>query len=168
MVENMGIKENDLQEAIVIYLRSLVDYELKGKLGFMHIANEAGLHAGIGWHAKRKRMGLLPGVADLLLLFPSGRSVWVELKVDRLKIKIADPFKMLTAEQKNFREMVQALGFKYEILACKSIRQGVNGIFNIICDEFRISNVDLPQIMHDRFMKEHNIATSKRDIMSIS
>lgn len=129
------MSEDDLQEAIVTYLRSLINYELKGRLGFMHIANESGLRAGIGWHAKRKRMGLMPGVADLLLLFPGGVSVWVELKVDRLKTKRADSLQMLSESQKDFRCMVKGLGFNHSVLACKTLDEGIEGIERIIATE---------------------------------
>lgn len=134
----MGITEDDLQISIVTYLRTLIAYELKGRLGFMHIANESGLRAGVGWYAKRKRMGLLPGAPDLLLLFPGGISYWVELKVDRLKIKRADPLEMLSDAQKDFRRIVKGLGFKHGVLACKTQKEGISGIKRIIESELGV------------------------------
>lgn len=138
MVADMGVSEDDLQIAIVTYLKTLIAYELKGRLGYLHISNEAGLRAGIGWHAKRKRMGLIPGVPDLLLLLPNGVSYWVELKMDRLKTKRAEPLKLLSEAQIDFRHMVKGLGFKHSVLCCKNVEEGIDGIKRILQAELGV------------------------------
>lgn len=63
-------------------------------------------------YGKFKKMGLLAGVSDLVLLFPAGKSVYVELKSDTGVQK---------RQQAVFERKITNLGFKYFI--CRSLEE---------------------------------------------
>lgn len=57
--------------------------------------------------AKRlKAEGVLAGVADLTILLPQGRSIYIEMKVKGNK---------QTDNQKDFQQKAEALGYKYYV-----------------------------------------------------
>ena len=61
---------------------------------------------------KFKKSGLLPGVADLVVLFPGGRSVYIEMKSPEGRQRQA---------QSVFERKIMNLGFDYYI--CRSLEQ---------------------------------------------
>lgn len=91
--------EQAIQRAAVQYLRLM---ENLGELTFFHVPNggrrskvEAGIFKGLGVRA---------GVPDLVLLFPGGRTAFIELKAEGGR---------LSTSQRAFRNTVEYLGFPY-------------------------------------------------------
>jgi hypothetical protein len=66
-----------------------------------------------------KAMGLTPGVSDLIIIMPPGRSIFVEVKTpayfDPIHNKVVKQGET-SREQKKFRIMVTMMGFTYEIV----------------------------------------------------
>ena len=91
--------EQAIHQAAVSYLKLL---ENMGELTFFHPASG-------GWRSKAeagifKSLGVKPGVPDLVLLFPGGRTAFIEIKA---------PEGRLSPAQKAFRNTVEAFGFAY-------------------------------------------------------
>lgn len=58
--------------------------------------------------AKLKKEGMTPGVSDLLVMYPNGRVVFVEVKRPKGGVQ--------SDEQKEFQQVCQLFGFPYEIV----------------------------------------------------
>ena len=91
--------EQATQRAVVEYLRIL---ENLGELTFFHVPNggrrskaEASIFKGLGVRA---------GVPDLVVLFPEGRTAFIEIKSDKGR---------LSAAQKAFKNTAEVLGFPF-------------------------------------------------------
>lgn len=127
------LKESRLQSAICGYLDVLGKCNSCGsKFYYYHVPNESGARMSVGWHSKRKREGLKAGVADIVLMLEDGIHIYVELKVDKNKIKIADGFSYLTGSQKDFRKKCQLLGNIYEIICVKTEGAGLDAMESIL------------------------------------
>ena len=73
-----------------------------GELTFFHVPNggrRTKVEGGIF-----KSLGVVAGVADLVLLFPGGKCAFVEIKAPEGRLSLA---------QKAFRNTVEAFGFAY-------------------------------------------------------
>ena len=64
--------------------------------------------------ARRKSMGLVPGVSDLILLLPRGR-------YHGLMIEMKTPIGQQSAAQKEWQKLVEAQGYLYVV--CRSLEQ---------------------------------------------
>ena len=94
----MKHQEHDLQAAIVRYLR----YS-----GVTVFAVPNGGHRNVKTAVNLKAEGVMPGVADLIILLPN-RCIFVEVKTDSTQSKQQQT-------QKDFEQIVKALGFEYYI-----------------------------------------------------
>lgn len=66
---------------------------------------------------KLKRMGLVSGVSDLILLLPSGKAVFIELKrPDKDLFGNKQVKGKQSQSQKDFESAVVELGFRYELI----------------------------------------------------
>lgn len=112
------ISEEDLQKQVVDLLRSK-------RIMCFSVPN--GFYAGkgknrFGYVNKMKATGLLPGVADIIVLLPKGRTVFLELKAKKGKQQDT---------QIDFENNVRILGFDYHII--KSLDE-IKELFNLKCD----------------------------------
>lgn len=57
--------------------------------------------------SRKKSLGVVPGVSDLVLLPPSGKIVLIELKTET---------GALSKHQRWFRDIVVSLGYRYEVI----------------------------------------------------
>lgn len=89
------MKEVELSKAICMYLDTQNVY-------YFHPANEGKRSFGMIKHFQAS--GGRAGVADLVLLFPNGETVFAELKTDTGKLR---------KTQIKFKEIVNNLGFEY-------------------------------------------------------
>ena len=99
--------EQAIHQAAVSYLKLL---ENMGELTFFHPASG-------GWRSKAeagifKSLGVKPGVPDLVLLFPGGRTAFIEIKA---------PEGRLSAAQKAFKSQAEYFGFAYA--ECRGVDQ---------------------------------------------
>lgn len=92
------MKESQIQHAIVMYLQLRQVY-------FFSVPNEGSTSAIRTSHLKA--MGLKSGVADLILLFDGGRTVFLEVKTEDGR---------QSDTQKRFEERVKYMGFDYHIV----------------------------------------------------
>lgn len=92
--------EAELQ-ALVIQVLKL--YGVPGLI-YLSIPNEGKRAPRTG--ERLKRMGLLPGAADLLIVLPGGRAHWLELKT---------PTGTISAEQTAFADLCHANGCQYAV-----------------------------------------------------
>lgn len=69
--------EADLQKACVDLLKI---YEAQDRLVFFHVPNGSQLANARRQGARLKALGVRPGVPDLVIVLPNGRTAWVELK----------------------------------------------------------------------------------------
>lgn len=72
--------ESALQQACVELLQI---YEAQDRLTFFHVPNGARLANASRQGGRMKKLGVRPGVPDLVIVLPGGRTAWVELKSDR-------------------------------------------------------------------------------------
>jgi len=93
--------EDQLHIQVADYLRAL-------NITFHHSANQA--RAGVAWHVKRKRMGMLPGVADIQLMLAYRVPHYIELKIEGGR---------QSKSQKIFQNLCYSLGYPYVV--CRSI-----------------------------------------------
>ena len=91
--------EQAIQRAVVEYLRIM---ENLGKLTFWHVPNGGARTKAEG--GIFKSLGVRAGVPDLVLLFPGGRTAFIEIKA---------PTGRLSAAQKAFRNTAEVLGFPF-------------------------------------------------------
>ncbi|GIW60815.1 MAG: hypothetical protein KatS3mg087_1881 [Patescibacteria group bacterium] len=94
------MSEDKIQAQIVKYLRLHND-----RCIVFHIPN--GGTRNIIEASKFKRIGVLAGVADLVVLLPKGRCVFLEVKTQRGQ---------QSERQKQFEKRVKELGFDYHIV----------------------------------------------------
>ena len=94
--------EAKIQAEIVKFL---LPYRKAGKLDFFSVPNEAA--ANPVRQGQLIAMGLRPGVSDLVLMFPGGRTVFVEVKNET---GIQSP------AQRAFEQKCHELGFKYVLV----------------------------------------------------
>lgn len=106
--------ENYLQNQCYIWFQNT--YGLKHhnpRLLFYSVANELAGATGVPRnvisriYSKFKLTGFKKGVADVHLCFPGGKLVYIEFKTATGR---------QSAEQKEFQQQVEALGFKYYIV----------------------------------------------------
>jgi alkylation response protein AidB-like acyl-CoA dehydrogenase len=109
------MQENRFQAEVVQYLQSI-------GLFFFSVPNEAGGKGAMIRMARLKAMGLRSGVADLVVLIPRGKAVFLELKTDKGKQSEA---------QVRFQEKVESLGFSYFL--CRNLKEVVD-TFSIYAD----------------------------------
>ena len=95
-------EEHNIQVSISIYLK----YKR-----IMHYAVPNGIHLNLKDRAASARYmkylkseGFRPGVADLVLLLPNGRSIYVEVKSGKGR---------QSDNQKEFQNKIESLGFTY-------------------------------------------------------
>lgn len=74
-----------------------------------HVANER--HCSIQQHIRLRKIGLVPGVADYIVLLSDGRVATIEFKRDTATIK------KLSTNQSNFRDMCKERDIPY-LLTC--------------------------------------------------
>jgi hypothetical protein len=146
--------EGLIQMEIVKRLRV---YEKDNLLTFLHIPNEHSVKLPKLVQLKRWKMGVQPGVWDLLIIYhnlPSklqsmyrpeddkwmvdliGHSnvqyLWIELKYDANKLKKVDPEKKLTKAQKEFRDKIDFFDAKHEIICVKNPIEGIEKLEEIL------------------------------------
>ena len=105
MASKRNRPEQAIHQAAVQYLRIM---ENLGELTFFHVPNggrrskaEAGIFKGLGVRA---------GVPDLVLLFPGGRTAFIEIKAGKGR---------LSAAQKAFRNTAEGFGFPF--VECRAV-----------------------------------------------
>lgn len=91
----ISMKEVELSKAVCQYLDTQNVY-------YFHPANEGKRSIGMVRHFHAS--GGRAGVADLVLLFPNGETVFAELKTDTGRLR---------KTQIQFKDIVQKLGFEY-------------------------------------------------------
>ncbi len=99
MMAKRNRPEQAIQQAAVNYLRVM---ENLGELTFFHVPNggrRSKAEAGIF-----KTLGVRPGVPDLVILLPGGRTAFVEVKSDK---------GYLSQAQKAFKNQAEGFGFPY-------------------------------------------------------
>ena len=107
--------EQQIHQAAVQYLRIM---ENLGELTFFHVP-------GGGWRTKAeagifKSLGVRAGVPDLVLLFPGGRTAFIEIKA---------PGGYLSASQKAFKNSAENLGFPFaECRGVDEVEKFVRGL----------------------------------------
>ena len=99
--------EQQIQCAVVEYLRIL---ENLGELLVFHPANGGARSKAEG--AIFKTLGVLPGVPDLVILFPGNRCAFVEIKSAKGRLSEA---------QQRFKNQVEHFGFEYA--ECRSVTE---------------------------------------------
>ena len=100
--------ENQLQQQIIIWYKN--NYQIHGKGLIFSVPNGGSRHI---LEAKTlKSTGQMAGVADLIILKPNGKTIFVELKVEK---------GIQSEVQKVFQSKVEALGFEYHLI--KSLEQ---------------------------------------------
>lgn len=93
--------EQAIQRAVVQYLGIM---ENLGELTFFHVPNGGLRPKAEG--GKLKGLGVRAGVSDLVLMFPGGRTAFIELKA---------PGGRLSAAQKEFRNTAEFFGFPFAV-----------------------------------------------------
>lgn len=75
-----------------------------------HVENE-GTHSNARDGARRKAMGLVAGVSDLILLMPRGKwhGLCIEMKIPTAESKQSD-------DQKAWQALVEKQGYRYEVI----------------------------------------------------
>lgn len=101
----MKINEHQLQTQIVHYLRVKGIYCFAVPNGFWNGIKDT--RKKCAYINKLKREGFLNGVADLIVLQPKAKTIFLELKVGRNKQSI---------HQKRFEEIVSEMGFEYYVV----------------------------------------------------
>lgn len=94
--------EQILQKACVVWLEL---QRRMGRLNYYHVPNGTYRSKKMAWIMKQQ--GLRAGVPDLVLLFPGGRTIFVELKSRYGKPSPA---------QKEFHEELRLMGFEVHIV----------------------------------------------------
>ena len=107
------MKEHDLQVQVVSYLshKGICNFAVPN--GFWNGIKDIGKK--VAYIKKLKKEGFKNGVADLVVLLPKGKTIFLELKVGYNKMSI---------HQKMFKENVEELGFKYYVI--KSLDDVIN------------------------------------------
>lgn len=126
------MKEEILQKTVMQYIDQLSLTKYKDKIFAFHVPNESMTNASIKWHSKRKSLGVKSGVSDIIILIKGGITLFVELKVDRLKNKRVDPDKLLSENQKSFFNVLQDLDFKYIVICAKTSTEAIERIDEIL------------------------------------
>jgi hypothetical protein len=90
------MSEDQIQQQIVIYFRNYI----KGMI--FSVPN--GGSRNVAEAKKLKNTGLLPGVADLIILLPNAQTIFIEVKTDKGK---------QSEVQHIFEKNVSQMGFKY-------------------------------------------------------
>lgn len=96
-------EEDSLQMAVADWLRVNCPYLL-----WTHIPNGGHMSPAMG--ARRKRMGAKAGAPDIVVWFPGGRSLLIELKADKGR---------LSKSQMDWRARCQDLAVPYVV--CRSV-----------------------------------------------
>lgn len=95
--------ENQLQQQIIIWYKN--NYQIHGKGLIFSVPNGGSRHI---LEAKTlKATGQMAGVSDLIILIPYGKTIFVEVKVEK---------GIQSEVQKTFEEKVKALGFEYYLV----------------------------------------------------
>lgn len=85
----------------------IAQYAAWRRLTLFAIPNGGSRHPAVA--AKLKAEGVMAGVADLCLMLPDGKTVWIEVKREKPKGR-------LNEAQKAFQAKCDALGHKYHIV----------------------------------------------------
>lgn len=100
--------ENQLQQQIIIWYKN--NYQINGKGLIFSVSNGGSRHI---LEAKTlKATGQMAGVSDLIILKPEGKTIFVEVKVEK---------GIQSEVQKVFETKVTDLGFEYYLV--RSIEQ---------------------------------------------
>lgn len=95
--------ENQLQQQIIIWYKN--NYQIHGKGLIFSVPNGGSRHI---LEAKTlKSTGQMAGVSDLIILQPNGKTIFVEVKIEK---------GVQSDVQKTFQNKVEALGFKYYLV----------------------------------------------------
>lgn len=95
--------ENQLQQQIIIWYKN--NYQIKGLGLIFSVPNGGSRHI---LEAKTlKATGQMAGVSDLIILQPNGKTIFVEVKVEK---------GIQSEVQKAFEEKVKVLGFEYYLV----------------------------------------------------
>lgn len=85
---------------------------------------------------KLKAMGTKKGVADIVLMLRGGKAVFIELKHHegwkRDPNREVTPWDVLEDSQKDFKGIVEGLGFSWYLLAAGSPKDGVDKFIEIL------------------------------------
>lgn len=95
--------EDRLQQKCVIWFKN--NYQMHGKGLIFSVPN--GGTRNIIEAKKLKETGLMAGVADLIVLYPNGKTYFIELKTDTGK---------QSDKQIEFEKRVTELGFEYKLI----------------------------------------------------
>lgn len=104
-------EEHIIQKAVCEYLEAK-------KINFFAVPNGGARHIAVA--RKLKEEGVKAGVADLVLLFPEGKIIFVEMKTKKGTQQDS---------QKDFQKRVEDLGFKY--LIWRSVDDAISFISKI-------------------------------------
>jgi hypothetical protein len=98
-----------------------LDASLPADWRWFHTPNESGTRAR--WENQRlSALGVKPGVADVILLKPDGRDVWIELKSAR---------GVLSEAQKGWRDWRRSIGAAWFL--CRSLEDVVAALEDCGC-----------------------------------
>ncbi len=95
--------EDGIQKACIDLLAIA---ERQGRLTYLHVPNGARLTNAKRQGGRMKALGVRAGVPDLIIVWPNGRTVWIELKA---------PKGVLSPSQKEWRDRLQALGHEWHL-----------------------------------------------------
>jgi len=96
--------EDGIQKACIDLLAV---YEQRGKLTYLHVPNGARLTNAKRQGGRMKALGVRAGVPDLIIVWPMGRTAWIELKA---------PGGTMRATQKDWRDMLQGFGHEWYLM----------------------------------------------------
>lgn len=100
-------------------VNSLIPLRRQGKLEFFSVPNEAA--GNPVRQGQMIAMGLRPGVADMVLLFPGGKVAFMEIKNETGRQR---------ESQKGFQEMCASFGFPYRIV--RSVKDAMDYVMMLI------------------------------------
>jgi hypothetical protein len=121
-------EETELQIAFMDWFRGR---RFNNAVAF-HIANERRCGKRMG--ALLKRMGVLPGVPDVCVLLPEGRTLWIEFK---------SPHGRLTTPQQVFSTICNRLGHSHVVV--RSLSEAASHVMGMVNVGHSTSSPDAPQ-----------------------
>uniref|UniRef100_A0A6M3LQJ3 Putative VRR-NUC domain-containing protein n=1 Tax=viral metagenome TaxID=1070528 RepID=A0A6M3LQJ3_9ZZZZ len=123
--------EEHLQLAIASFLDDLVKLN---KLLWCHVPNESQTKASIGWHQKRKKMGLKAGFPDLIIIGKE-KTLFIELKYNPNIEKEIDGLRLLSTDQIKWKNDLERFNQSYYIICAKYTHEAVKKLHIILEDE---------------------------------
>lgn len=152
--------EQAIQIGIMNYLRQIMDAQRYKKFMAFHVPNGGGRSEAEG--RILKKMGVMAGVADIVVLVPPifnldtlpighqggicnfmPMTVFIELKHQPMRIAKRKavkgrleraPAKVLSTPQEDFQQRVNTLGFNYRTVAAVDARDGLNQVLTILSE----------------------------------